>query len=262
MSHTTISNKLFLINLAQCCLRCVNNSKQTNCANPRSQICTRFRKLVQIKTLLTVGTQFLQYSSQQNAPGGAPFNMRFRQPQVQRHLWYFHSKCQEKSPPQQQLSTRMNRKAPQQQIICCSGPTIQQQQAWKHCQTPNESIKNLLICSTYFSCTTSSQPDQQKHRLKSTLIKYIKAKQIDTRKTPKLKTFQCLQQTIKSLTMFILSIPTTLHCLWHLYCSQHNHPKTLAILTKLQFDSKQPIPACTLTNNLLKRLYCCWYKTT
>lgn len=261
MSYTTISNKFFLINLAQCCLRCVNNAKQTNSANPRSQISTRFRKLVQIKTLQTIGTQLLQYSRQQNTSSSAPFYMSLRQPQMQRHLWYLNSKCQEKSPPKQQLSTRMNRKAPQQQIIGCTGPTIQLQQARKHCQAPYESIKNLQICSTYFSCTTSPQPDLQEHRLKSTFIKYIKTKQINTRKTPKLKTFQCLQQSIKSLTMFILSIPTTLNCLWHLNCSQHDHPKTQTILAKLQLYCKQSIPTCTQTNNLLKGLNCSWYKT-
>jgi hypothetical protein len=260
MGNTTICNNFFLINLSQSCLTPINNSNQTNSANPWSQISTPFRKHILIETLESISSLFQQYSCQKNTSSCTPFHMSFRLPQMQWHQRNFNSKGLEESPPKKQLTTRFNRQLPQQQIVCCSSPTVQQQKTRKHCQTSNQSIKYLQISSTYFSSTTSSQSNQLKHGQQRTLIEYIKTLQVQTCKTPKLKTFQGQQQPIKRLTMSILSIPTTQYSQRHESCSKQNHPKTQTIQTKFLFNPKQPIPTPTQTNNLLKRLNCCWYK--
>jgi len=180
---------------------------------------------------------------------------------MQWHLRNFHSKSLKKSPPQKQLTTRINRLLPLLQIIGCSCPTILQQKTRKHCKTSNQSIENLLISSTYFSSTTSTLSNLLKHRQQSTFIKHIKTQQIQTCKTCKLETFQSLLQCIKRLAMLILSIPTTLDCLRHLSCSKQNHPKTLTIQSKFLFHRELSIPTSTKSYYLLKRFYSCWYKT-
>jgi hypothetical protein len=215
VSNTTICNNFFLINLSQSCLTPINNTNQTNSANPWSQICTPFRKHILIKTLQTIGSLFQQYSSQKNTSSCTPFNVCFRLPQMQWHQRNFYSKGLKESPPKKQLTARLNRLLPQQQIICCSSPTVQQQKTGEHCQTSNQSIKHLQIGSSYFSSTTSTQSNQLEHGQQRTLIKYIKTLQVQTGKTPKLKTFQCQLQAIKRLTMSILSIPTAQHCQRH-----------------------------------------------
>lgn len=139
------------------------------------------------------------------------------------------------------------------QIICGSSPTIQQQQTRKHSLTSYQSIKNLQISSTYFTSTTSTQTNQQEHGQKSTFIKNIKAQQILTCKTSKQKTFQSLLLSVKRLTMSILSIPTTLHCLWNLSSSKQYHPKTQPVQSKFLLYCKLSTPTCRKTYYLLKR---------
>jgi hypothetical protein len=237
MGYTTIRNKLFQIYLSQCRQTCINNSYLTNSTYPGTKIGARFRELVQIETQQTIGSLFQLNPSLQHTSCSTCFYVSFRQPQMQRHQRNFHSKGLKESPPQKYLTTRVNRKLPLLQIIGCSCPTIQQQKTRKHCQTSNKCIKYQQVCCTNFTRTTSTQSNQQKHRLKSTFIEYIKAQQIQTCKTPKLKTFQSLLQCVKGLTMSILSIPATLNCERHLNCCQQHHPKTLTIQSKFQFDS-------------------------
>lgn len=219
VSNTTVCNNFFLINLSQSCLTCINNSNQTNSTYPWPLISACFRKLILIKAQQTIGSLFQQYSSLENTSSCTPFNVSFRQPQVQGHQRNFHSKGQKEPPPQKQLTTGFNRLLPQQQIICCSSPAVLQQKTRKHCQTSNQSIKYQQICSTYFSSTTSTQSNQLKHGLQRTLVKHIKTQQIQTRKTCKLKAFQSQLQSIKRLAMGILCIPTTQNCQRILSCS-------------------------------------------
>lgn len=218
VSNTTICNNFFLINLSQSCLTPINDSNQTNSANPRSQISTPFRKQIHVETQQSIGSQFQQYSSQKNTSSCTPFNVSFRLPQMQWHQRNFYSKGLKEPPPKKQLTTRFNRQLPQQQIICCSSPTIQQQKTRKHCQASYQSIEYLQISSSYFSCTTSSQSNLLKHGQQRTFVKHIKTLQIQTCKTPKQKAFQSQQQPIKRLTMGILSIPTTQNCQRHERC--------------------------------------------
>lgn len=262
VSNTTVCNNFFLINLSQSCLTPINYPNQTNSANPWPQISAPFRKHIQIKTLQTISSLFQQYSSQKNTSSCTPFYVSFRLPQMQWHQRNFNSKCLKEPPPKKQLTTRLNRQLPQQQIICCSCPTIQLQNTRKHCQTSNQSIEYLQISSSYFSCTTSTQSNQLKHRQQRTLVQYIKTQQIQACKTPKQKAFQSQQQPIKRLTMSILSIPTTQNCQRHKNCCKQNHPKTQTIQTKFLFNPKQSIPTPTQTNYLLKRFYSCWYKAS
>jgi hypothetical protein len=208
VSNTTICNNFFLINLSLSCLTPIKNTNQTNSANPWSQISTPFRKHILIKALQPIGSLFQQYSSQKNTSSCTPFNVSFRLPQMLWHQRNFYSKSQKESPPEKQLTARLKRQLPQLQIICCSGPTVQQQKTRKHCLTSNLCIKHLQISCAYFSSTTSPQSNQLEHGQQRTLIKYIKTLQVQTGKTPKLKTFQCQLQPIKRLTMCILSIPT------------------------------------------------------
>lgn len=180
---------------------------------------------------------------------------------MQRHQWNFYSKCQKESPPQKQLTTRLKRRAPQQQIICCSSPTILQQKTGKHCQTSNHSIQYQQVSCTYFTSSTSSQSNKQKHRQLCTFVKHIKTQLIKTCETCKLKAFKSLQQSKKRLAMFVLCIPTTQNSQWHLYCSKQYHPKIQTILSKFLFHLEQAVPTCTKTYNLLKGFNCSWDKT-
>lgn len=218
VSNTTICNNFFLINLSQSCLTPINNSNQTNSTYPWSQISTPFGKHIQVETLQTISSLFQQYSCQKNTSSCTPFYVSFRLPQMQWHQRNFHGKSLEESPPEKQLTTRFNIQTPQQQIVCCSSPTVKQQKTWKHCQTSNQSIEYLQISSSYFSCTTSTQSNQLKHRQQRTLIEYIKTLQVQTCKAPKLKTFQSQLQPVKRLTMSILGIPTTQYSQRHKRC--------------------------------------------
>jgi hypothetical protein len=262
VSNTTICNNFFLINLSQSCLTPINYSNQTNSADQRSQIRTPFRKQIDVETQQSISSQFQQYSSQKNTSSCTPFNVSFRLPQMQWHQRNFYSKGLKESPPKKQLTTRFNRQLPQQQIICCSSPTIQQQKTRKHCQTSNQSIQNLQISSSNFSCTTSSQSNQLKHGQQRTFVKHIKTLQIQTCKTPKQKAFLSQQQPIKRLTMSILSIPTTQNCQRHQSCCKQNHPKTQRIQPKFLFNPEQSIPIPAQTNDLLKRFNSCRHKSS
>jgi hypothetical protein len=241
--------------------RCINYTNLTNSTNSRSQISTSFGKQINIKTQQTISSLFKLNSSQQNTSSCTSFYMSFRLPQMQWHLRYFNSKSLKESPPQKQLTTRINIQSIQQQIRSGSCSTIQQKQTWKHSQTSYQSIEYLQISSSNFSCTTSTQSNQQKHRQKSTLIKYIKTKQIQSCKSSKQKTFQSQLQSIKRLAMLSLSIPTTLYSLWHQSCCQLHHPKTQTIQSKFLLNCKQSIPIHMYTNHLLKRFDSCRYKT-
>lgn len=261
VGYTTISNKFFLIDLSQGCQTRVDHANQTDCTHPGPQISTCFRELIQVKTQQPISSLLQLHSGQLNTSSRAPLYVSFGQPQVQWHQRNFNSKSLEESPPQKQLTTRINRQLPQLQIVGGSCPTIQLQKTGKHCQRAYQSIKHQQIGSTYFSSTPSPQSNQLKHGQKCTLIEYVKTQQVQTCETSKLKTFQGLLQCIKRLTMSILSIPTTLNSQRHLNCSLQYHPKTLTIKPKFLFHCEQSIPACTETNHLLKRLHSSWYKT-
>lgn len=261
MCNTTICYNLFLINLALCCLRSINYTNQTKSTHSWPEIRTPFRKQKLVKALQSISSLLEQDSGLLHTTCSTPFNMCFRQPQVLWHKWNFHCKRQKETPPLQQLSTGMNWETSQLLVVCCSCPTIQQEQTREHCLRPYKSIQYQQKRSTHLSLTTSTLSNQLKHWQLSTLIKHIKTKQIQACKAPKLKTFKCLLLRIKRLTVLFLCMPTAQYCQWHLCCSLLNHPKTQSIQPKFELNCELSIPASLQTNNLLKRFYCYWYKT-
>jgi hypothetical protein len=100
VSNTTISYQFFQIYLSQCCQTPINYSNQTNSTYPRPQISTGFGEQILIKSQLSIGSQFQQNPCQQHTSSCTPFNVCFRQPQMQRHHWHFHCKSLKKAPPQ------------------------------------------------------------------------------------------------------------------------------------------------------------------
>jgi len=212
VGNTTVGYQLFLVDLSLCGQRRINNAHLTKSADPRRQIVAPFWKLIKIITLQSVCSLFLLHPCLLYTSGSTPFYMSLRQPLMLRHQRNFDRKCLKKPTPQKQLTTGFNRYSTLLQIVCGSSPAIQQKLSWKYCLTSYQSIKYLQISCAYFSRTTSSQSNQQKYGQKSAFIKYIETKQIQPCKCPKLKTFQSLLLCIESLTMFILSIPTTLYC--------------------------------------------------
>jgi hypothetical protein len=226
VSNTTVCYYFFLVNHTQCSQTPVNNTNLTNCRCGWPLISTSFGEHVHVISLLSVSSLFQLYTPLLHTSSSAPFNVSFRLPLVQRHQRNFHCKCLEETPPLDVHNRRLNGRMCLEHVGCCSSPTLQQQYTRKHCQTTYQGIKNLLICSTYFSNTTSPKSNLLKHRLLRTFVQYIKTESIQPSESPKQETFQCLLLCIERLPMHILSIPTTLHSQRHLHCCKLYHPKT------------------------------------
>lgn len=253
MGYTTVSNNFFQIHLTKSSQACVHNTKQTNSTYQRSLISTSCRKLIHIESQQSISSQFQQHSSQLHTSSSTCFNVSFWKPQMQRHERHFHCKSQKETPPQEQFSTRIKSGTSQQQVRSGSSAAVQKQKTRKHSQTSNKCIKNLEIGSTYFSSTASTQSNKKEHRQKCTLIKHIKAQQIQTCKASKQKAFKSQQQPIKRLTVPILGIPTTQNSQRHQKGSKQYHPKAQAVQSKFQLYGKQSIPKSSKSYNLLER---------
>lgn len=261
MCNTTICNNFFLIDLSKCCQTCVHNSNQTYCSHKRCKIGTCVRKKRKIETQKSICSKFQQNPCQLDTSCCTSFDMSFGQPLVQRHKRDFNSKRKKKSKPQNIFTTFRKAHMSLQFIMSCSCSSLQKQKNWLHCLTSNLCVLNLQICCLYFSCTTSSLSNKQKHRNQRTFIQHIKAKNVKTCKTCKLKTFQTKKQSIKRLRMSVLSIPTTLNCQRHQNCSLQHHPKIQSIHSKFQRQALKTCPICTKSDCLLKRDSCIWNKT-
>ena len=252
MGNATIRHNLFQINLSKSGLTPIKNSNLTNSRNPWTKVNPSLRKQIHIISKQSISSQLQQNSSQKNASPGTPFNVGFGQPQVLWHQRNFHPESLKETPPKQGLAPRIKRSLPQKQIVRCSPPAQLNQQAGKHCKASNQGVQNQQIGSTNFSCSTSTQSNQQKHRNKRAFIQHIKTQNIQTCKSPEKKTFKSHQKPQKSLSMRILSVPTTQNCQRKQSSSQQNHPQTQPIKTKFQIHSKNTIPSPLNPYNLLK----------
>lgn len=269
VGNTTVCNNFFLIDLAKSCLTCIHNTNQTNSTYKGCKIKTCFWKEIKIKTLESVCSKFQQNTRQQNTSSCTSFNMGFWQPQVKWHLGNFHCKSLKESPPHETFDKFRNsrkwsessNRMPQLFIMCCSCETQQKQKNWLHCQTPKKSVKNLQISSFYFSSTTSTKSNQQKHWNQRAFIKHVKTKNVKTCKACKKKTLQTEKKAIKACAMSILCIPTTLNGQRHQDCSEQNHPKIQSINTKFKIDSLKTTPMGLKTNHLRKWRGSSWNKT-
>lgn len=261
MCNTTIGNNFFQINLSKSCQTCVNNSNLTNSGHKRCKIRTCTWKEIKIKAQKSICSKFQQNSGQQNTSCSTSFNMGFWQPLMKWHQWNLYCKGQKESPPHNILTTFRKPKMSYLFIVSCSCSTQQELKNWQHCQTSNKCIKNLQIGSLYFSCSTSTQSNKQKHWNQRTFIKNIKTKNIQTCETCKKKTFKTKSLCIKRLAMCILCVPTALNCLRHQNSCQQNHPKIQSIQTKFQRECQKTTPICTKSDNLLEWNNCVWNKT-
>lgn len=262
MSNTTICHYFFQINHTQSCQTPINYTNLTNSRSQRSLISTPFRKHIHIKALLSVSPLFQQNTPQLYASSSTPFHMSFRQPLMQWHQRYFHSKCQKETPPQNINNRRINCCLCLKHVRSSSPPALLQQYTRQHSQTSNQSIKNLLICCTYFSSSASTKSNLLEHGQLRTFILYIKAQSVQPSKSPKQKTFQCLQLCIKRLPMHILSIPTTLYCQRHLCSCKLYHPKTQTVQSKFLLNRLNTIPIPPKTYYMLEGKYGCWNKSS
>lgn len=262
MSNTTICYYFFQVNHTQCSQTPINNTNLTNSRSQRSQICTPFRKHIQVKTLLSVSSLFKQNPPQLYASCGTPFYVCFRQPQMQRHQRYFYCKRLEKAPPQNINKRGFQSSLCLKHIGSCSPPTLLQQYTGQHCQTSNQSVKNLQISRTYFTCSTSPKSNLLEHRQLRAFVQYIKTQSVQPCKSPKKETFQCLLQCIERLPVHILGIPTTLHRQRHQCCSKQYHPKTQTVQSKFQLNTQYTIPIPTKPNHMLEGKHCCWNKSS
>lgn len=232
VGNTTICYYFFLVHHAQGSLAPVHNTNLTNCRSSWPLISTPFRKLVQIKALLPIGSQFQLHTPLQHTPSGTPFYVSFRLPQMQGHLWYFDCKRLEKPPPLEIYNRRIESsygscssgaggrtaRLHQKHIVCCSSPAQQQQHTRQHSQTSNQGVKHQLICCTYFTSSASTQSNLLEHGLQGTLVQYIKTQSVQPTKSPKQEAFQSLLQCVEGLAMYILGVPAAQDCLWHQGC--------------------------------------------
>ncbi len=242
VSNTTVRYYFFLVNHTQCCQTPIENTNLTNCRCKRSLICAPFGEHVHVKALLSISSLFQLNSPQLYTSCSAPLYVSFGLPLMQRHQRHFHCKCQEETPPLDVHNRGFNWSMRQKHIRGRPPPALQQQYARKHCQTPNQGIKNQLICCTYFSGTASTQSNLLEHGLLRTFVQYIKAQSVQPCKGPKQKTFQCQLLCIERLTMHILGIPTTLNRQRHLCSCEQDHPKTQTIQPKFLLNRLDTIP--------------------
>jgi hypothetical protein len=269
VGNTTIRNNFFLVDLAESSLTCIDNTHQTNSTYKGCKIDACFWKKIKIKALESICSKFQQNTRQQNTSPCTSFNMSFWQPQVKRHLRNFHRKSLKESPPHKTFNKfRNSRKWSESShrmsylfIMCCSCKTQQKQKNWLHRQTSKESIENLQISSFYFTSTTSTKSNQQKHWNQRAFIKHIKTKNIQTCKTCKKETLQTQKKSIKTCAMRVLCIPTTLNRQRHQYRSQQNHPEIQSINTEFKIDPLKTTPVCLKTNHLRKWRGGSWNKT-